>query len=343
MANYIILSDYEKRKKLQEVDAECLRLHKPKYWVLKQMGIPKSTYYDWVSCGCISQSKAPKVVWNKTAPEVEKKIIELRDCSDNYKSKRTPVGIARELEAYNIFMTSTGVWKVLKRKGKNREFTEPKKIFTIHPRAERFLEVVCIDDVALTNWKPRDLAIFNAIDEFSQASVGILFVQHRVNRYDVISLLEQIKFNYGRLPKIIRLDNAKAHISIAVRQYCLENNIRLQFIDPGTPQQNWPVESFNGVLKKDLIKTSMWKWNDLSDKQELLEKYRDYYNSYKPLNSDPLKRTPNEIATAITSKLTQMRLKCRLLRKHRGQTTARKVILKMQTILLPVLSEMCVN
>lgn len=70
------------------------------------------------------------------------------------------------------------------------------------------------------------------------------------------------------------------------------------------PQQNWPVESFNGVLKKDLIKTSMWEWNDLSDKQELLEKYRDYYNSYKPLNSDPLKRTSNEIATAITSKLT---------------------------------------
>lgn len=343
MTNYIILSDYEKRKKVKEVDAECVRLNKPKYWVLKQMGIPKSTYYDWIACDCASQSKAPKTVWNKTAPEVEEKIIELRDSSSNYKSKRTPVGIARELEEYNIFMTSTGVWKVLKRNGKNNEFTKKKKVFIIYPKAKKFLEVVCIDDTALTDWKPRDLAIFNAIDEFSQSSVGILFTQHRINRYDVIALLEQIKMNYGRLPKIVRLDNARAHISNLVKGYCLENGIKLQFIDPGTPQQNWPVESFNGVLKRDLIKTSLWKWDDLSDKQEVLEKYRDYYNNYKPLNSDPLKRTPNEIATANTSKLTQARLKYRLMRKHRGQVAAKKAILKIQTILLPTLSEMCVN
>lgn len=343
MAKYTILSDYEKQRKLKEVQTECLRLQKSKYWVLKQMGISKSTYYDWVACSGVSKSKTPNNIWNKTPPGVEQKIIEIRNCHSDYKSKQTPVGIARELENHNIFMSSVGVWGVLKRNGKNREFTEPKKTFTIYPRSERFLEVVCIDDTALTNWKPRDLAVFNAIDEFSQASVGILFVRHRINRYDVIELLEQIKRNYGRLPKIVRLDNAKAHISIVVKQYCLENNIKLQFIDPGTPQQNWPVESFNGVLKKDLIKTSLWKWDNLDNKQELLEKYRDYYNNYKPLNSDQLKRTPNEIATAVTSKLTQKRLKYRLLRKHRGQIAAKEAIFKTQTILLPVLSEMCVN
>jgi len=335
MKNYIIFSDYEKQKKLREVQVECLRLNKPKYWVLKQMGIPKSTYYGWVACNGISQSKTPKNIWNKILPEVEQKIIEIRTCHSDYKSKQTPVGIARELENYNIFMSSVGVWNVLKRNGKNREFTEPRKTYIIYPRSERFLDVVCIDDTALTNWKPRDLAIFNAIDEYSQTSVGILFVQHRINRYDVIALLEQIKINYGRLPKIVRLDNAKAHISLLVKQYCLENNIALQFIDPGTPQQNWPVESFNGVLKRDLIKTCLWKWDNLNDKQELLENYRDYYNNYKPLNSDPIKRTPNEIATAITSKLTQKRLKYRLLRKHRGQTVAKQAIFNMQTILLP--------
>jgi len=337
MGNYNILSDYEKQQKLKEVDKECKRLCKSKYWVLKQLGIPKSTYYDWIKAGGISKSKAPKTIWNKTSGAIEDKIIELRNDTNLYKSERTPVGIANKLEDYGTYMTSVGVWGVLRRNGENRKFVEYKKIFIIYPRSEKFLGVVCIDDIMLTNWKPRDLAVFNAIDEYTQASVAISFIPHRSNRYDVIALLEQIRTNYGRLPKIIRLDNAKAHISLMVKGYCKRNNIKLQFIDKGVPQQNWPVESFNGVIKKDLINTSLWKWDDLSDKQQLLNDYRKYYNDRKPLNSDQLKRTPNEIATAITSIRTQQRLKFKLLRKHRGQIIARQAILEKQIISLPAI------
>jgi hypothetical protein len=336
MSNYNILSDYEKQQKLKEVEAECQRLQqKSKYWILKQLGIPKSTYYDWLRSGGTTKSKAPKAVWNKTPETVEDKIVELRNDINLYKSERTPVGIANKLEEYGMYMTSVGVWGVLKRKGENRRFVEHKKQFIIYPRSEKFLEVVCIDDIMLTNFRPRDLAVFNAIDEFSQSLVAISFISHRVRKRDVIALIEQIKINLGRLPKIIRLDNAKAHISLAVKRYCKLNNIKLQFIDKGTPQQNWPVESFNGVIEKDLIETSLWKWDNLSDKQQLLNEYRDYYNNRKPLNSDPLKRTPNEIATAITSIRTQERLKFKLLRKHRGQTAAKQAILEKQAIFLP--------
>lgn len=299
------------------------------------MGIPKSTYYDWVGCAGTSQSKAPKTVWNKVSHEIEEKIITIRENVNFYKSERTPVGIACKLEDDNIFMTSTGVWGILKRNGKNRIFVDHSKLFIIYPKAERFMDVVCIDDVALTNWKPRDLAVFNAVDEYSRKLMAITFLRRRPNRYDVIDLLKKIKQNYGQFPKTVRLDNARAHKSLVVKQFCLENNIKLQFIEPGTPQQNWPVESFNGVLKKDVIKSGLWKWDNLDNKQKLLDDYQDYYNNLKPLNSDPIKRTPNEIATGITSIKTQQRLKYRLLRKHHGQTEAREAILKISTILLP--------
>lgn len=335
MNKYIILSDYEKQKKLKEVETECLRINKPKYWALKQMGIPKSTYYDWVSCAGTSQSKAPKTVWNKVSHEIEEKIIAIRENVDLYKSERTPVGIARKLEDDNIFMTSTGVWGILKRNGKNRIFVDHSKLFIIYPKAEKFMDVVCIDDVALTDWKPRDLAVFNAIDEYSRKLMAITFLRRRPNRHDVIDLLKKIKQNHGRFPKTVRLDNAQAHKSLVVKQFCLENNIKLQFIEPGTPQQNWPVESFNGVLKKDVIKSGLWKWDNLDNKQKLLDDFQEYYNNLKPLNSDPIKRTPNEIATAITSIKTQQRLKYRLLRKHHGQIEAREAILKISTISLP--------
>lgn len=320
MTNYTISSDYEKQIKLKEVEKECARLKKPKYWVLKQMNIPKSTYYDWLKAGGKTESKVPHNVWNRTRKQIEDKILSIRNNDDLYRSQRAPKGIATLLEDDNVFISSVGVWKVLKRNGESKALIASKKQFIIYPKAEKFLDVVCIDDIMLTDRKPRDKAIFNAIDEYSQFSMAIKFISHRVNKFDVISFIKEIKRNYGRLPKKIRLDNAKAHISKSVKSYCKFHNIKLQFIDPGIPQQNWPVESFNGVIKKDLIERCFW---GEKDKQAALNSYREYYNNEKRLDSDSLKRTPNEIATAITSKATQKRLKIQLMRKHYGQVAAR--------------------
>lgn len=354
MIKYNILTDYEKQQKLQEVEAECQRIKRGKYWVLKRMGIPKSTYYDWLKTDGQTKSKAPKTVWNKTPEAIENIILKMRDNVDVYRSERSFLGIADKLNNDGIMITKNGVWSVLKRHGKNRKFSEIKKTFIIYPRSQKFLEVVCIDDIGITNNKPRELSVFNAIDEYSQESVAILYVSHRINRYDVIELLEQIKRKYGRYPRIIRLDNAQAHKSIAAKIFCLKNNIELQFIDKGTPQQNWPVESFNGVLQKDLFNSKLWGgWANLTNKQKILEDYQEYYNTKKLLDSDPLKRTPREIATAITSPLTQQRLKIKLLRKYRGQVAAWQEIIKnikqttviAESLLQPAchLSEMCVN
>ncbi len=327
MTNYNIFSDFEKQQKIKEVERESRRLRKPKYWVLKQMGIPKSTYYDWIKNGGISKSKAAKVIWNKTSDIIEKLVIKYRDDNDLVLSERSPLGIANRLEEFNIMISEGGVYNILKRNNRNRKFKKYKKTFIIFPKSNKFLEVVCIDDISLTNSKPGELSVFNAIDEHSGACLKSLFVANRINRYDVVRLLEEIKKKYGRLPKTLRLDNAKAHSSLIVKEYCEKNNIILQFTDKGTPQQNWPVESFNAVIEKDLIYTSFWRgWRDFSDKQEVLDEYTEYYNSIKPLKSDCLKRTPNEIATGITSVLTQRRLKIKLIRKHRGQVAAKKEI-----------------
>ena len=354
MTKYNILTDYEKQKKLREIEEECCRIKKSKYWVLKRLNVPKSTYYDWVRTKGITKSKRPYTIWNKTPEAIENIIIKMRDTPDTYRSERSYLGIANNLCRQGVFITKNGVWSVLRRHGKNRQFSETKKIFIIYPRSQRFMDVVCIDDIGITNKKPRDLSVFNAIDEYSQESVAILFVRHRINRYDVIELLRQIKRRYGRYPKIVRLDNAQAHKSMVAKAFCLQNNIELQFIDKGTPQQNWPVESFNGVLQKDLFNSKLWGgWSDLNNKQKILEDYMEYYNTRKPLDSDPLKRTPREISTGKTSLLTQKRLKIKLLRKHGGQVVAWRETIKNTKQITVItesvskdpchLSEMCVR
>lgn len=232
MNKYSILSDYEKVIKLKQVKEEKQRLSKPTYWILKQMGIPKSTYYDWKKTKGQSKSKAPKKVWNKTPDWIEHKVIDMRRDGDLYNSKRSPLEMSRKLEEKGIFIHESTV----KRNNLNRYFKEHKKTFLIYPKAERFLDVVCIDDVSITNKKPRDLAVFNAIDEYLYESVGILFITHRINRWDVITLLNQIYKRYKKYPKVVRLDNAQAHKSKAVKAYC-----KLHMTHSKEPQKKYPL------------------------------------------------------------------------------------------------------
>jgi transposase InsO family protein len=355
MTHYTIFNDYEKQQKIREIKKESERLDKPVYWILKRMGIPRSTYYGWLDSGGISRSKAPKNVWNKTADWIEKKIIGIREDNGLLQSERSCIGIMAKLEKEGIFMDDSGIYKVLKRNGLSRRFVDRREPFIIYPKSNEFLGVVCIDDIGLTNRKPRELSVFNAIDEYSGMAVGILFVKHRINRFDVISLLKMIKKKYGRYPKAVRMDNAKAHLSILVKGFCEKKDIETQFIDKGTPQQNWPVESFNGVIQKDLLESSLWGgWMDFKDKQKRLERYARYYNDEKPLASDELMRTPHEIASGNTSPITQKRLKIRLIRKHYGQVAAHQAKIghmQRNTVLMTnflkkckkSLSEMCVR
>lgn len=346
MQKYSIFSDFEKQKKLAEVATEKQRLNKPLYWILKQMVIPKSTYYDWLGNGGKSKSRAPKTIWNKTPEEIKKRIFELRDNASLYRSQRSPAGIVAELEKENLFFSPSGIWGILDRAGKGREFKTDRDTYLIYPRAERFFQVVCIDDFSLSNEKTGDLTVFNALDEYSQESLAANFSAHRINQRDVIALLEGIKKEYGRLPKILRLDNARAHKSRLVKKYCEKNNIALQFIDKGKPQQNWPVEAFNGVIQRDIVGGGLFNWDEPDKNQKTIDEYRKYYNTQKPLLSDPLRRTPREISSGTTSARTQARLKIKLLRKHRGQKTAREYLLKIfkqPLFCQQKLSEMCIN
>ncbi|MFA5086635.1 MAG: integrase core domain-containing protein [Candidatus Paceibacterota bacterium] len=352
MDKYNIFSEFEKIKKLREIEEEKKRTKKPLYWILKRMSIPKSSYYDWKKAGGRNESRAPETVWNKTPDPVEKEIVSIRGDAGLFNSERSPLGISSLILKKGFSVSPSGVKGILKRNGLSRVFKDKKKLFLIYPKAERFMDTVCIDDIGLTNRKPRELSVFNAIDEYSGESVSILFVPRRVNRWDAIELMEMIRKKNGRLPKKVRLDNAKAHLSRAFKAYCFLNGIEMQFIDPGTPQQNWPVESFNKVLKRDVLSTGHWGgWTDFRGKQKILEEYIEYYNTKKRMDSDPLKRTPREISSGITSKETQEMLKIRLIRKHRGQAAARKYILEKMhrsarfdsLISVPDLSEMCVT
>jgi len=64
----------------------------------------------------------------------------------------------------------------------------------------------------------------------------------------VIRELKQMIAWRGK-PQIIRCDNGPEYISAAIQNWAAESGIKLEYIQPGNPQQNAYVERFNRTVR----------------------------------------------------------------------------------------------
>ena len=343
MKKYQIFTTQEKWSIVNKVENS-----KDKKRELSKLGIPRSTYYDWKKNDCQTKSKAPHVVWNKTPIKIENKIKEYRLSGDSL--KQSPARIIEQLEQnQGYILTESGAKSVLKRIGLNSLLKPRKKHYYIHPKAEKFLQVVCVDDVEFMRWKPRDTFVLNFTDESSYFALESRVYDKRINQYHIIKGLKTIYSLHGRYPKKLRLDNARAHKARKVIRFCDKHHIEMEFITKGCPEENWPVESWHRNLNQDVIYCHGYA--TIQEWQQNINAYRYYHNYQKRLRSDAIQRTPDEIAFSYTTPLTQARLKVKLQRKHFGQTSVQKYIspqtmsnyLKNKQFKPLIVSEMCVS
>jgi len=318
MKTYQIFSQQQKRSIVQRVDNSSDKKRE-----LAKLCISKSTYYDWKNNNCQAKNKAPLNVWNKVPREIEDKIKEYRLSGDPF--KQSPARIVEQLEANEGYIiTESGVKSVLIRLKLNGILRIQKKHYHIRPKAEKFLQVVCADDVEFLRFKPRDTYVLNFSDEASYFALSSTVTEHKVNAYSIIKGLKEIKRIYGKYPKVLRMDNAQANKSKKVARYCDKHSIELDFIDKGCPEENWPVESWHRNLNQDVIYRNGYA--TIQEWQQAIDKYRTFHNYRKRLRSDCNQRTPAEIAFCYTTPATQARLKAKLQRKHLGQTKVSKWI-----------------
>jgi transposase len=316
--NYQIFNQQQKWSIVQRVDNSPDKKRE-----LSKLGISRSTYYDWKKNNCQAKKKTPRIIWNQAPEEIEAKIKEYRLSGDPF--KQSPARIVEQLENNEGYIiTESGVKSVLVRLKLNGFLKPKKKHYHIRPKAEKFLQVVCVDDVEFVRFKPRDTYALNFTDESSYLAMESRVYEHRTNSYDIIKGLKRIKQTYGKYPKIVRLDNAQAHKARKVGRFCDKNGIELDFITKGCPEENWPVESWHRNLNQDIIYRNGYA--TIQEWQRAIDKYRQFHNYKKRLRSDYNQRTPAEIAFAYTTPLTQARIKAKLQRKHLGQAKVNKWI-----------------
>ncbi|PCD75521.1 integrase core domain-containing protein, partial [Pseudothioclava arenosa] len=87
---------------------------------------------------------------------------------------------------------------------------------------------------------------------------------------------------YGK-PGCIVSDNGTEFTSRAILKWADENTVPWHYIDPGRPQQNAFIESFNGSLRDELLNEEIF--DSLDDARRKLALWRYDYNAVRPHSS----------------------------------------------------------
>jgi len=124
----------------------------------------------------------------------------------------------------------------------------------------------------------RSYRLFNVIDDFNREGLAIE-ADFSLPSERVIRVLEQGMEWRGK-PKAIRCDNGPEYVSHRLQAWAEKNGIRLDYIQPGKPQQNAYVERYNRTVRYDWLGQHLF---------ESIEEVRDYatkwlwtYNNERP-------------------------------------------------------------
>ena len=124
----------------------------------------------------------------------------------------------------------------------------------------------------------RQFRLLNVLDDFNREGLGIE-IDFSLPAERVVRALNQI-IEWRGQPFAIRVDNGPEYISATLSQWAAGKGIALNHIQPGKPQQNAFVESFNGRLRDELLNETLF--SSLAEARTLLAAWREDYNNVRP-------------------------------------------------------------
>lgn len=127
----------------------------------------------------------------------------------------------------------------------------------------------------------RKFRLLNVIDDFNRESLAIEIDTSLPSRR-VIRVLNRIIAQRGK-PAGIRTDNGPEFICHLLQQWCEDNQITLQYIQPGKPTQNAYIERKNGSLRRELL--NAYLFYSLAEVRAMSEEWRVDYNTERPHKS----------------------------------------------------------
>lgn len=124
----------------------------------------------------------------------------------------------------------------------------------------------------------RVLKCLTIVDDATHESVAIE-VERAICGQMLTCALDRLALSRG-LPRVIRTDNGKEFCGRAMVTWGHRRGVDLRLIEPGKPNQNAYVESFNGRLRDECL-NEHW-FTSLLQARAVIETWRREYNEERP-------------------------------------------------------------
>lgn len=150
----------------------------------------------------------------------------------------------------------------------------------------------------------RRLKMLTIVDDFTRECLAIE-VDYGIGGRRVAEVLQRLIEERGKVG-VIRSDNGPEFTSNALDAWAWSQGIKLDFIQPGKPNQNAFIESFNGRFREECLNDNQFL--TFAEAQVIIESWRKEYNDERPHGSlNGL--TPKEFADGHASKAIQSALR----------------------------------
>ena len=146
------------------------------------------------------------------------------------------------------------------------------------PAAMRPNEQWSLDFLSDTFGASRRFPILAVNDDCCRENLGLI-AGTSISGARVARELAALVRLYGK-PKSIVSDNGTEFTSRAILRWADQNGVEWHYIDPGKPQQNAFIESFNGSLRDELLNEELF--DNLGDARRKLALWRYDYNNVRP-------------------------------------------------------------
>lgn len=119
------------------------------------------------------------------------------------------------------------------------------------------------------------------VDDATHEAVAIV-PERAMGGNQLVRILDQLAFTRG-LPKAIRTDNGKEFCGRAMLNWAHSKGVQLFLIEPGKPNQNAYIESFNGRFRDECL-NEHW-FTSMAHARVIVEAWRREYNEERPKKS----------------------------------------------------------
>ena len=146
-------------------------------------------------------------------------------------------------------------------------------------RAERPDHVWALDFQFDQTADGRILKLLHIVDEFTREALEVR-CERRIDADQMVSRLERILAETGRVPAFIRCDNGPELTANALRDWCRFSGAGSAYIEPGSPWQNPYVESFGSRIREELL--AVEQFSCLAEAKVMVADWREDYNERRP-------------------------------------------------------------